>query len=301
MATRPRHPQQWWSLLRALPPVLLIAVFIGIPAINAAGLSLGYTGGLNATIAAVGRNTHSTTDWVPNFGAWAEVVADPRVRSDLAVTLGVTACATVVVVVLAWLLALHMKLHPGRISALLPTFAVAPMFIPGVIAAWALLNFWADDGFVGSLAVALGLQPPGLGFSTPLVIIAQVWTGLPLAVLMIGSGVAGIPDALLEAARDSGAGTARVVFEVIVPMNLVPTVIAATFTAIGTIGSFTIPYLTGPNAPSMLGVTMTRFFRSYAQPQQSVVMAIIVFALASLIGCLYVWANWRSARNEVTR
>lgn len=287
-------------LLMASPPVILIALFIGLPVVNAVGMSLGYTGGLNETIASIGRNTHSTETYAPNAQTWSDVLSSPRFREDLTVTLVITAIATLAVVTIAWALALNLRLRPSPISAILPTLAVTPMFIPGVIGAWALLNFWADDGLVGSLYTLLGLTPPGLGFSTPLVVIAQVWGSLPFAVLMITSGVAGVPDALIEAARDAGAGTGRIIRSVILPLAAMPTIIAATFTAIGIIGSFTIPFLTGPNAPTMLGVSMTRYFQAYGEPQQSIVMAIIVFLLASGVGVVYVWANWRGAKDDVT-
>lgn len=284
------------ALLLASPPVILIAVFVGLPVVNAVGFSLGFTGGLNTTLARTGLGTRSTTSWVPTTAAFGEVLGNDRFRADLGVTLLVTALVTAIVVTLAWALALHLRLYPSRLARLLPTLAVVPMFIPGVIGAWAMVKFWAADGFVGSLLTLVGVQPPQLAFSTTLVVIAQVWGSLPFAVLMITSGVAGVPDALIEAARDAGASTWTVVKDVIAPLCLVPTVIAATFTAIGLIGSFTVPYFTGPNTPTMLGVSMTRAFQSYGRPQQAVVMAIIVFALAAVIGAAYVWANARAAR-----
>lgn len=290
--------RRFGGLLLASPPVLLVALFIGVPVLNAIGLSLGYTGGLNETVARIGLGTRSTTSWAPTFAAYRDVIASDRFWPDLAVTLLITTVVTLAVLLIAGTLALHMRLAPGPLSRLLPTLSVVPMFIPGVIGAWACLSFWSADGFLGSLITSLGGTSPQIGFTTPMVIIAQIWSSLPFAVLMLCSAVASVPQVLIDAARDAGAGTARVVRTVIAPMTLVPTVIAATFTAIGVVGSFTVPYLAGPNAPSMLGVTMTRTFQAYGKPQQAVVMAILVFAIASLLGAVYVWANWRSAREE---
>lgn len=286
------------GLLLASPPVLLVAVFIGLPVINAVGLALGYTGGLNRTIALIGLGTRSTTSWMPTTAAFRDVLATDRFWSDLGVTLVITAVVTIAVLAIAATLALFMRLSPSPLSRLLPTLSVVPMFIPGVIGAWACLSFWSADGFLGSIIGSLGGSAPQIGFTTPMVVIAQIWSSLPFAVLMLSSAVASVPQALIDAARDSGAGTWRVIRTVIAPLTFVPTVIAATFTAIGTVGSFTVPYLTGPNAPSMLGVTMTRTFQAYGKPQQAVVMALIVFAIASVLGAVYVWANWRSSREE---
>jgi ABC-type spermidine/putrescine transport system permease subunit I len=62
------------------------------------------------------------------------------------------------------------------------------------------------------------------------------------------------------------------------------------------LGSFTVPYLTGPSAPNLMGPSMANFFSAFNQPQQAEVMAIIVFVLAAGIGTAYVWANVRAAK-----
>jgi ABC-type spermidine/putrescine transport system permease subunit I len=90
----------------------------------------------------------------------------------------------------------------------------------------------------------------------------------------------------------------RTIVSVIVPMAAVPIIIATTFTAIGIVGSFTVPYFTGPNSPNMLGVDMSNYFSAFNQPQQSAVMTFTVFLIASGIAALYVWANFRSAKEQ---
>jgi ABC-type spermidine/putrescine transport system permease subunit I len=79
-------------------------------------------------------------------------------------------------------------------------------------------------------------------------------------------------------------------------LNVLPTLIVTTFTGIGVLGSFTVPYLLGPNAPTLLGVTMTNYYQSYNEPQLSSAIAVLVFIMAAGLGALYVWANIRSNR-----
>jgi ABC-type spermidine/putrescine transport system permease subunit I len=167
-----------------------------------------------------------------------------------------------------------------------------------VIASWAILTFYSGDGFVRSVFAQFGLEGPTWGFTIVAVVIGSVWTSLPFAVLMISSGLQAIPDAMIETARDAGAGFVRIAFSIMMPMAFVPIVIASTFTGIGVIGSFTVPYFTGPNAPTMLGVALTSYFTSYNEPQQSIVMAFTVFIAAGAIGVFYVWANFRSAKDQ---
>lgn len=289
----------WLGLLMASPPLLLVAVFVGFPIIVAGAYSFGHTGGLNQTIATIARGQHEVDHWWQmSLGAYRDVFDDGRFRRDLVVTVGVTLISTAVVVVLAWIIALYLRMSNSWVAKLLSALAVVPMFIPVVIASWAILTFYAGDGFIRSVAQKMGVEAPIWGYTVACVVIGLIWTHLPFATLMVVSGVQSVPDALIEAASDSGASFARTVRSVIAPLAMVPTVIAATFTAIGTLGAFTVPYFTGPNAPNMLGVDMTAYFQSFNRPQQSVVMAVVVFVIAAGFGAFYVWANFRSAQES---
>ncbi|NUU06300.1 ABC transporter permease subunit [Leifsonia sp. C5G2] len=286
------------GFLLALPPVVVIALFVGVPVVLALAFSVGFTGGLNSVIAAVGQNVHRADGVVPTFAAYGDVFATEAFWQDLALTLGVTVASTAIVLVLAGGIGLYLRLRGGWLARVLSAVAIVPLFIPVVIASWAILTFYAADGFLRSLLAQVGVEGPVWSYSAVAIVIGSAWTSLPFAVLMIASGLQSVPDALIEAARDAGAGTVRIVRTILLPMCAVPIVIAVTFTAIGVIGSYTVPYFTGPNAPTMLGVALASYFTSYNQPQQSLVMAFVVFLAAAVIGAFYVWANFRSARQE---
>jgi ABC-type spermidine/putrescine transport system permease subunit I len=287
------------GLLMASPPLLLVAVFVCFPIVVAVAYSLGHVGGLNQTIATIARGQHTVERWYQfTFAAYREVFADERFGRDLGVTVGVTLLCTGVVVLLAWVVALYLRMTDSKVAKALSALAVVPMFIPVVIASWAILTFYSADGFLRSVAAQLGFEAPIWGYTVTCICLGLIWTHLPFATLMVVSGVQSVPTSLIEAAADSGAGFVATVRSVIAPMAMVPTVIAATFTAIGTLGSFTVPYFTGPNAPNMLGVDMTSYFQSFNRPQQSVVMAVVVFVIAAGFGAFYVWANFRSAQDS---
>ncbi|MBF4636054.1 sugar ABC transporter permease [Agreia pratensis] len=282
----------------ALPPVVLLALFVGVPVVLAIGFSLGHTGGLNSTIASIGLNTREATSWWGTAQAYVDVFTDPRFTRDLGVTIGVTVVSTLIVLALALGIALNLRLRGGRLASVFAGLAVVPLFIPVVIASWAILTFYSGDGFVRTVFALVGLTGPTWGYTTVAVVIGSVWTSLPFATLMAISGVQSIPDAMIEAAKDAGASSFSIVTRILVPLSAIPLVIAATFTAIGVLGSFTVPYFTGPNAPSMLGVDISKYFQAFNHPQQAIVMAVVVFVLASGIAFFYVWANFRSAKKE---
>jgi ABC-type spermidine/putrescine transport system permease subunit I len=177
--------------------------------------------------------------------------------------------------------------------------SVVPLFIPVVIASYAMLVFWQSDGFVKTLAYHLGWHSfPTYGYTLTCVVFGEIWVNVPFGVLMMSSGLNGVPNNLVEAARDAGAPMWRVVLSILLPMNVIPTVIVATFTGIYVLGSFTVPYLTGPSAPNLLGPSMSNFFNAFNQPQQAEVLAIVVFVLALGLGAVYVWANVRTGKRS---
>ncbi|MER7249433.1 sugar ABC transporter permease [Kribbella sp. NPDC000426] len=286
------------GLLMALPPMVLIAFFIGFPVVLAFAFSLGFTGGLNRTVALIGQNVHTAHGFVPTLSAYAEMFTNARFLGDLVVTVVVTLVSTTVVIVLAVGIGLYLKFSGGLIGKLLSALAVIPLFIPVVIASWAILGFYSANGFLRSVFAQFGLGFPIWSYTLVTVVIGSVWTSLPFATLLVTSGMQAVPQAMIDAARDAGASFWRVVGSVVVPMAGVPIIIATTFTAIGILGSFTVPYFTGPNSPNMLGVDMSNYFSAFNQPQQAVVIAFIVFAIASGIAAVYVWANFRSAKES---
>lgn len=283
------------GLLLATPPLVVVTVFVGLPVAAAIAYTLGWGGGPNTVIASISQGQVLSTSG-PTLGAYRQLAADPLFGPSLRATVVVTVAATVVTLVLATAIALWLRLTGSALAKVLSALAVVPLFVPVVISAYALLGFYAKDGFLASLAHLVGLPEPVFSYTLIGVTIGSVWTSLPFAVLMLASGFAAVPDALIEAARDTGASTARVIVSIMAPMASVPLVIATTFTAIGVLGSFTVPYLLGPTAPNLLGPNITQTFQAYNRAQQAQAMAVVLFALAIVIGAAYVWANVRSAR-----
>lgn len=284
-----------WAL--SSPPIIVIAVFVGVPIVYGVLYTVGYTGGVNSTIALIAQHQHVSAFGL-TVGAYADVFGDGQFWRSLGATVFVTVVSTAVVLVVAWLIGLAVRFSGGRLAHAIAGLSVVPMFIPVVIGSYSMLSFYGTAGFVRTVAAHLGwADAPAFGYTLTGVVLGSVWLNLPFAVLMITSGLGGVPDGLVEAARDVGAGAFRRFATILVPMTGVPTVIAATFTAITVLGSFTLPYIVGPTAPNLLGPLMSDTYTAYNTPQQAEVEAIVVFALAAFASVPYLWANFRSAKS----
>jgi ABC-type spermidine/putrescine transport system permease subunit I len=282
----------------SLPPLLLVLVFVGLPILIGLTFSLGFTSGPNRVVSLIGQQIHRKNHWWGTLSAYQDVTHDSRFLGDLGLTIFVTAISTILVLLLALSVALYQRLIGGRKASILVTLSIVPLFVPVVISAWAIHTFYGGDGFMRSFFSQFGINFPTLTSTPSAIVIGTVWTSLPFAILMVSSGMQAIPDALIESARDCGASGARIILNILIPLAKTPIIIATSFTAIGILGSFTIPLFLGPNQPTMLGVEISNFFGSYNRPQQSLVMAFIVFFIASGIAISYVWSNVTSARES---
>ena len=282
----------------ALPPVLVILFFIGGPILLAFSFTLGFTTGPNEIVALIGQEIYTKTNWWGTLEAYKSVFSDSRFPGNLKATLEITFVATTLVIVLALGMAIYQRIIGGRLATILVALSLVPLFVPVVISAFAIRTFYDGTGFFKTIFYHFGLTFPTLTMTNNAVTIGVIWTSLPFAILMISSGLQSVPDALIETAQDAGAGFMRIIATVIIPLAFVPIVIATTFTAIGIMGSFTIPYFLGANQPTMLGVEISNFFGPYNRPQHSIVMAFVIFVAASGIGFFYIWANVRSAKQS---
>jgi ABC-type spermidine/putrescine transport system permease subunit I len=279
-----------------LPPVAVVAVFIGFPVGAAIAYTLGRAGGPNDVVSMLAQRQTVVQHGI-TIQPYREVLGNEHILRDLWATIWVTLITIAIVLVLSWSIALYVRLSDSRLARIVSGLSVIPLFIPVVIASYAILIFYASDGFLKTLAYHLGWHGfPTYGYTLTGVTIGEIWVNVPFGVLMMSSGLNSVPNALIEAARDAGASLPRTVRSVLLPMNVIPTVIVATFTGIYVLGSFTVPYLIGPSAPNLMGPSMSNFFSAFNQPQQAEVMAMIVFVLAAGIGTAYVWANVRAAK-----
>jgi ABC-type spermidine/putrescine transport system permease subunit I len=62
---------------------------------------------------------------------------------------------------------------------------------------------------------------------------------------------------------------------------------------LGVIGGFTVPYLLGPNAPQMLGVSMVYYMTNYFEPYIATTQAVAIFLLSLVAAVYYVLQQFK--------
>ncbi len=273
------------GLLLVLPPLIVLVLLILVPAGQAVVDTL--------RIEKDGHVAYS-------LARYTEMLGTISLRRSVGFTVSVTLASVAATFGLAYPLALYLRFTRGLTSTILGALFIVPLFIPTVIASFAMVTFLMNHGYVGTLLHYVGLEDmPPLVYNATGIVLTEVWASIPFATLVLMAGLQGIDDALIDSARDVGAGPLRTFAAVILPMNLVATVITLSLLFIGILGSFTIPYLVGGNAPQMMSVVMTNYFTNYARPDISVSLAVITFAIAALAGAAYVVGVSRRERHAI--
>jgi putative spermidine/putrescine transport system permease protein len=285
------------GLTMVAPPILVLLFLIVLPAIQAAIFSLGIVPSDNLVFS---TGQHLVKSDSLTLQVYSDLLASPFIRDDLWLTIWISLVSVVLVAIVSYVLALYVRFGSGPLPNIVRSLYLIPMFVPVVIASYAAITFYVDRGFLAAVLHGVGLPYASPAYKPTGVVITQVWYNIPFAVLMLGSGLDGIEQELVDSAHDVGAGFLTVLWRIVLPMNMVPLLIVLTFTFIGVVGSFTIPFLIGGNAPQMFGVAIQAYFSNYNQPQPAVAMAVVLFAICALAGALYVWATSRSNKHAVT-
>ncbi|MGI8914310.1 MAG: ABC transporter permease [Chloroflexota bacterium] len=296
-----KAPSHWRhnlvGLLLASPPFLLMLLLIVVPTVQAFLYSVGQVPTDNIVFKADIDLVSSAT---LTFLVYSRLLASVFIQADLQLTLFVTFVSVFLVLLIGYVLSLYVRFAKGRLPAIVRMLYLIPLFIPVVIASYALIEFYVSNGFLQVILEHLGIHRYASPIYAPAgIIVGQIWVSIPFAVLLIGSGLDGVPPELIEAAQDVGASFPSILWRIVTPLVAVPLLIVATFTFIGVLGSYTIPYLLGPNAPQMLGVAMQAYNGSYQRPQPAVAMAVMTFVLAAVAGAIYVWGTSRTDRTAV--
>ena len=261
--------------LLILPAFLLVILIIVYPA----ALSVIQT----LTTKADGTITSFTLDQYKYF------FTDSLSVNNLIYTLRVTFTVVGILFLIAFPICLYLRFSKSRITNVIHFLTLFPLFVPGIVLAFALIRFTVTHGMLNSILSDLGITQ----YSSPYLtsqgtIFGLVWEGIPFTTLILSAAMVQIDDSLLESARDVGANSWQVFWKIMLPLIKNAVVIIFSLEFLGVLGSYTIPYLLGPAEPEMMGVFMERIYDQVHAPIQAQTQAVITFVIAAIAGYVYV-------------
>ncbi|MGA8246075.1 MAG: ABC transporter permease [Nocardioides sp.] len=175
----------------------------------------------------------------------------PVYRTIALRTVGIAALVTVVDAVLAFPIALYMaKVASPRVRRLLVIAVLMPLWASYLVKAYAWRGMFSDGGLIDWLGRPVGLHSPGYGLVATTITLAYLW--LPYMVLPIFAGLERVPDSLLEASGDLGAGGLTTVRRVVLPMAFPAVVAGSIFTFSLSLGDYIAVQIVG-GASQLIG------------------------------------------------
>lgn len=188
------------------------------------------------------------------FDNFRAVFGDETYRRIGMRTIGIAAAVTLTDALLAFPFAYFMAQFAGpKLRAALMTAVMLPLWSSYLARVYAWRLILAHDGALNWLLTTLGLPTLAVGYSNWAMWIVFSYLWLPFMILPVYAGLERIPQSLLEASADLGAGAWRTLRRVILPLAL-PGIAAGSISCFSlTLGDYVTPMLVGGPGSDFIG------------------------------------------------
>ena len=167
---------------------------------------------------------------------------EPVYRDIVGRTVLVAALVTLTDALLAFPIAFYMaKVASRRGKALLVVAILLPLWSSYLVKVYAWRTMLSADGVINWALDPFGLSGPGYGLAAVWLVMSYLW--LPYMILPIYAGLERIPDSLISASEDLGAGPLTTFRRVILPLAFPAVVAGSIFTFSLTLGDYITPRL----------------------------------------------------------
>jgi putative spermidine/putrescine transport system permease protein len=212
-------------------------------------LVVGYLGSLAVLLAAAFWNVNALTGEVSqtfSLDNFKTLVNTPVYRTVAFRTVAIAAAVTLTDAILAFPIAFYMaKVARRQVKAVLVVAVLMPLWSSYLVKVYAWRTILSSSGVLDWALHPLGLHGPGYGNVAVWLVMSYLW--LPYMIIPIFAGLERIPDSLLSASEDLGAGPATTFRRVILPLALPAVVAGSIFTFSLTLGDYITPQLVSNN------------------------------------------------------
>jgi ABC-type spermidine/putrescine transport system permease subunit I len=213
------------------------------------------------------------------FENFRVVLASPLLLRVATNTLVISLTTTVLTLGLAIPVAAALWRSGPRLRSLIMAFVLLPFWTAVLIKnfAWAVLL--QDNGVVNGLLHIVGLGPYTLLHNRLAVLIGMVHFVLPYAIFPIYTAMGEIDRRLESAARSMGAGTASVIWHVILPLITPGIAAAALLVFIVSTGFFITPVILGAPSDMMISNLIDYYVHELINFNNAAALAVLVALL----------------------
>ncbi len=266
------------AYLLMAPAIVWLALFFVIPFYSLVAASLYDPGGSD-------KNGWQMTYHVSNYVDAVELYWEPLVRS-----LAYGAIATLICLVLGYVLAYAIAFKAGRWKTLLLVLVIVPFFTSFLVRTLSWQLILADDGWVvDTLQFLQILGPEDKLLATDFaVVMGLAYNFLPFMVLPLFASIDKIDPRLLEASRDLYSNPVTAFFKVTWPLSLPGVVSGTLLTFIPSAGDFINAELLGNTETTVIGNVIQLQATDANHPHIAAALSMILMLLILAMVLVYV-------------
>ncbi len=215
----------------------------------------------------------------------------------LTLTLRLASITTVILLMLSVPLAALLVLGRSRWLAFLEAIATLPLVLPPTVLGFFLLVLLGPRTAIGRAIIVLLGHP--LAFSFSGLVVGSIVYSLPFAVQPLVAGFGAVDMALVDAARLLGAGPARVVFTLFVPLAKRSLLAAGILTFLHTVGEFGVVLMLGgdiPGSTRTLSILLYNQVENFDYAAAARTAAILLTLSIAALAAIYIGSRSRGGR-----
>src|SRR6266480_249057 len=212
-------------------------------------LVIGYLGSLTVLLVAAFWGVSALTGEVSqtfSLDNFKTLIDTPVYRTIAWRTIRIAGLVTITDAILAFPIAFYMAKVAGRkTKAVLVVAVLMPLWSSYLVKVYAWRTILSTDGVLNWALQPFGLHGPGYGMTAVWLVMSYLW--LPYMIIPIFAGLERIPDSVLAASEDLGAGPTTTFRRVILPLSFPAVVAGSIFTFSLTLGDYITPQLVSNN------------------------------------------------------
>ncbi len=184
-----------------------------------------------------------------------------------------------------------------RFKPLLLMILIIPFWTSSLVRSYAIMALLKTKGLLNGLLVALGIihQPMQILFTNTAVLIGLVYNLLPFMILPIYSSFERMDDRLIEAAKDLGASSPMIFYQLLLPLTKPGIYAGIVMVFLPAMTLFFIPDLLGGAKSMLLGNLIEQQFMFANNWPVGAAISIMLTAVMAVMLVIY-WRN--SQRNQ---
>ena len=264
----PRLPDRTPYLL-SLPFLIFLTVFFVVPVVRIMLLGI------------------MPEDGGVSFDLLASVLSDPFYQRVAIRTLRISLATTIVSLILAFPVALHMRHVSSRWQAILVLIMVSPLLTSVVVRTLAWVVLLSQRGIINQAFGAVGLEPIRLIYVESAVVIGLTHVFFGYMVVPLMTSIRRIDDNLYAAAANLGASRLRQHLEITLPLSVPGILTGSLLVFILSASAYATPSLLGGLRISMLAVEVFNQAITMFDWAEAAVLSTILFVMIAIVVWLF--------------